>query len=363
MRVAVIGSGSYGCVLANVLKTNGHDVKIWSFSEDEMKDINENHYCRYINGKINEDIRCTTSLKDAVEDTDFIFIVTPSFAVRSTCKELSQYLTNQCVIIASKGLEGHKVLTEVASEEINKDYEKCPIGVISGPSHAEQIYTGVSTFFNYNCPTENKVEVKSLLSNDDIKLKYSDDPKGMQIAAALKNIVAIDVGQVLGMYHKDVTDFKKINFEKYSNVVAAAIVQGLREICIVGREMGSKEETFYDYAGLGDLITTTLSIHSRNLKCGIRLGQEKKLEDIQKEIGMTIEGLNAIDSAMEIIRDKNLTCPLINSLYYKVHKFDEMGSGDYSDNPRQPKTPEEELTKNDTNNSVNSEDPKRLHLS
>ena len=353
MRVAVIGSGSYGCVLANVLKTNGHDVKIWSFSEDEMKDINEKHYCRYINGKINEDIRCTLSLEDAVKDTDFIFIVTPSFAVRSTCKELSKYITNQCVIIASKGLEGHKVLTEVANEEINKDFEKSKIGVISGPSHAEQIYDGVATFFNYNGPDE----IKTLLSNEDIKLKRSDDAKGMQLAAALKNIVAIDVGEVLGLYNKGVKDFNDINFEKYSNVVSAAIVEGLKEISTVGKQMGSKEETFYDYAGLGDLITTTLSVHSRNLKCGIRLGQGMKLEDIKKEIGMTIEGLNAIDSAMEIIRDNDLTCPLINSLYNKVHKYD-IDFEKYSDNPRLPKVPEEDLIKK--NNGL--PDTKRLSL-
>ena len=341
MRVAIIGSGSYGCVLANVIKNNGHDVKIWSFSEDEMKDINEKHYCRYINGEINKDIKCTLSLEDAVKDTDFIFIVTPSFAVRSTCKELSKYITNQCIIIASKGLEGSKVLTEVAAEEVNKDYEKSTIGVISGPSHAEQIYDEVATYFNYNGPEE----VKTLLSNEDIKLKFSDDPKGMQLAAALKNIVAINVGEVLGLYNKGVKDFNDINFEKYSNVIAAVIVEGLKEITTVGKQMGSKSEIFYDYAGLGDLITTTLSVHSRNLKCGIRIGQGDSLDDIKNEIGMTIEGLNAIDSAMQIISENNLTCPLISSLYNKVHKYDNMGSGDYSSNTRQPKLNEEDITK------------------
>ena len=315
-NVAVIGSGSFGCVLANVLKTNGHNVILWSNSEEEKKEINEKHYCSKLNGYINDTITCTTNLEEAINGTDYIFMVIPSSAIREVSSNMEAYVTNQKIIVASKGLDGEKVLTEVVDEEINKHTKKCDIGVISGPSHAVQIYDGVTTFFNYSGFTD----IKDLLSNEDIKLVYSDDPKGMQIAAALKNRIAINVGKVFGLYNKGVENFDDINFERYSNIISATIVEGLKEIENVGLAMGAKKDTFYDYCGLGDLITTALSVHSRNLKCGIRLGQGKDIEDIKKEIGMTIEGLNALDSAMNIVNKYSLKCLEISSLYNQTHK-------------------------------------------
>ena len=316
LKVAVVGSGSYGCVLANVLKHNGHDVKIWSFSEEEMKDINELHYCRYIKDYIDKDIICTTSYEDAIKDTEYIFIVTPSFAVRETCRELSKYITNQDVIIASKGLEGNKVLTEVANEEINKDTNKSVISVISGPSHAEQIYQGVPTFFDYN----GYINLALLLENDRIFLKYCDDPRGMQLGAALKNIIAICIGEGIGMFYKDEHDFNKMILSKCSNSISGFASMGFQEMKTLGAAMGAQEKTFDGFSGIGDLITTGMSTDSRNLKCGIRLGQGKSLEEIKNEIGMTIEGLNALDSAIEIINNNNLDCPMIKGLYDRVHK-------------------------------------------
>lgn len=316
-RVGVIGSGSYGCVLANVLRKNGHDVKIWSFSEEEKNKINNEHTCVYLkDSKLDENIVCTTSLEEAVKGTDYLFIVTPSFAVRNTCRELSKYVTNQDIVVASKGLEGHKVLTQVVDEEINKDHKKTTIQVISGPSHAEQIYKGVPTFFDYN----GYVDLDILLSNDDIILKSCDDPIGMQLGAALKNIIAISIGEVIGMYYKNETDFDKMKPSTCSNAVSAFVTQGLNEMKIIGTSLGAKESTFNGYSGIGDLITTSLSLDSRNLKCGVRLGQGKSLEEIKNEIGMTIEGLNALDSAMEIINEKNLNCPMVKRLYEKIHK-------------------------------------------
>lgn len=316
LRVGIIGSGSYGCALANILRQNGHDVDIWSFSEEEAKEINEKHYCRYLKGNIDEAIKCTTSLEEAAYLKDYLFIVTPSFAVRNTCRELAKYIVKQDIVICSKGLEGKKVLTEVANEEINKFSKKSEIQVISGPSHAEQMYKGVPTFFDYN----GYFNLDLLLSNDVVHLEYCADAIGMQLGAALKNIVAITIGEAIGNYYKDEKDFSKMNLGECSNTVSYFVARGLKEIKKIGVAMGAKEETFNGNSGLGDLITTSLSLDSRNLKCGVRLGQGKNLDEIKKEIGMTIEGLNALDSAMEIIEEKNLNCPMIKRLYEKVHK-------------------------------------------
>ena len=131
-NVAVIGSGSFGCVLANVLKTNGHNVILWSNSEEEKKEINEKHYCSKLNGYINDTITCTTNLEEAINGTDYIFMVIPSSAIREVSSNMEAYVTNQKIIVASKGLDGEKVLTEVVDEEINKHTKTCDIGVISG---------------------------------------------------------------------------------------------------------------------------------------------------------------------------------------------------------------------------------------
>ncbi|MBR2603934.1 MAG: NAD(P)-binding domain-containing protein [Bacilli bacterium] len=299
-RVAVIGSGSFGCVLANLIKENGHEVKIWSFSEEEKEAINEYHYCRYIQGHINEDVKCTTSIEEAIKDTDLILIVTPSFAVRNTCKEIAQTIGNQQVIIASKGLEGDKVLSEVAKEELNRE-----IGVISGPSHAEQIYVEKPTYFDYYGPEE----YKRVFQNNYITLEDCNDPLGMQLGAALKNIIAIGYGKAHGL-------------NQDTNTTSAYLSKAFREMISIGTALGAKPETFLGFSGLGDLLTTVGSLDSRNLKCGILLGKGKKLEEIKNEVGMTIEGLNALDSAYKVIEEHNLDCPEITSLYYQIHQDD-----------------------------------------
>ena len=195
-KVAVLGSGSFGCVLANLISNNGHDVKIWAFDPNERDIINNEHRCKYIeNGFINSNIVATSDVGLAINEAEFIILVTPSFAIRSTCEQMKQeYKPEQSIVIASKGMEYNEETKEIKTlSEVAKEVLETEIGVISGPSHAEQIFKNVKTGVALYEP-KNPIGFKNIFNGTNLELKNCDDPYGMQICAALKNIVAIGVG-------------------------------------------------------------------------------------------------------------------------------------------------------------------------
>ena len=297
-KVAVIGSGSYGCALSNIMCNNQNEVKIWSYSQYEKESINENHRCYQIPYRMNKKINCTNSYEEAIDGSEYIFIVCPSSFVKKTCEDIKPFIKDQKIVIASKGMEDDKVLSEVANSILNKE-----IFVISGPSHAEQLFKEKPTHVNYYGPDD----IKELLENDFLKLEKCDDPIGMQIGASLKNIVAIGAGIVEGLGYE-------------SNTTSFYVTEGLKEIVEIGTVLGAKRDTFYGLSGLGDLLTTAYSNDSRNKRCGLLIAKGKSIEKIKDEIGMTIEGLDALNSAYKIIKDKNLECKLIENLYNIVNK-------------------------------------------
>lgn len=296
-KVAVIGSGSYGCALSNIMSNNQNEVKIWSYSQYEKESINENHRCYQIPYRMNKDIYCTNSYEEAIRDTDYIFNVCPSSFVKKTCEDIRPYVNDQKIVMASKGMDEDKVLSEVAKGILDRE-----IYVISGPSHAEQLFKGIPTHINYYGPDE----IKALLENNFLKLEKSDDPIGMQIGASLKNIVAIGAGIVEGLGYE-------------SNTTSFYVTEGLKEIVEIGTSLGAKKETFYGLSGLGDLLTTAYSNDSRNKRCGLLFAKGKTIKEIKDEIGMTIEGLDALDSAHRVIKKRNLECRLIENLYNVVN--------------------------------------------
>ena len=301
-KIAIIGSGSWGVALATYLANVGNQVKIWSFSEEERDLINNEKKSKFLPDLIIPDnIYCSTSYEEVIKDTEFILHVTPSKFTRSTFKQYKQYVGEKPVIICSKGFEKEtlKTLDEVIEEEL----PNVKVGVLSGPSHAEEVSIGVPTALvmasKYN-------EVLDMLQetfmSEKMRIYTSNDVKGVELGGALKNIIAFCAGVAAGIGLGD-------------NSFAALITRGLKEISRLGIKLGGELETFYGLSGLGDLIVTCLSEHSRNRKAGKLIGQGKTLEETKKEVGMVIESIDNIDVAYQLGKINNIEMPIVNAVY------------------------------------------------
>ena len=247
-KICIIGSGSWGCALAIHLGNLGHEVRIWSFSEEEKDIINNERTCKFLkNSVIPKTVKCTTSYKEAIEGSDLILHITPSKFTRDTVKNYKEYVTNQPVIICSKGFEEATLSTldDVVSEEL----PNTKIGVLSGPSHAEEVSIAIPTALVIaSKDTEVCKMVQDEFMNDRLRIYTCDDVKGVELGGALKNIIAFCAGVAAGLGLGD-------------NTFAALITRGLKEITELGVALGGKKETFYGLTGLGDLIVTCLSEH------------------------------------------------------------------------------------------------------
>ena len=295
-NITIIGSGSFGCALAHVFSKN-NKVKIWSFTKEETESINNKHECMQLpNIKLDNNIMCYQKYDEAILGSDIIVLVTPSNVFRNTCKEIKNYVSNQQIIIASKGMENDKLLSDVVKEELNID----PI-ILMGPSFAEEVGTDKPTFVEIS----NK-ELISELETNNFKLNYNGDYIGLQVCGALKNVITLASGILEGL--------------KYGvNRLSYIFTEGIKEIKEIGLKLGAKVNTFYGLAGIGDLYGTSFSSKSRNKRAGILLGQGKKLDEIYKEVGQTIEGLDTIKDAKYMIDNYNLDCPLLLSLYEIIY--------------------------------------------
>ena len=292
-NVAIIGSGSFGCALAKVLSEK-NNVKIWSFKEDEADLINNEHKCKFIKDLVlNNNIKASTNYKEVIENTKYIILVTPSRVIRETCKNIKNYITNQEIILLSKGMEEEKLLSEVVFEELG-----IKPSLISGPSHAEQLSRNIPTYVMYS---GNK-DIKNIFENDYFHLTYSEDSIGIQLGAALKNIISLGSGIVEGLGYE-------------SNTLSYFITEGLKEINDISLKKGAKTETIYGLAGLGDLLTTSLSMDSRNKRAGLLLAKGKSIEEVKAEIGMTIEGLDSLKSGYLLAKKYNIDAKIIYNLY------------------------------------------------
>ena len=297
MNIAIIGSGSFGSALAKILSKK-NNVKIWSFLQEEADIINNEHRCKFLKDlELNSNIIASTDYQKVIENSQIIVIVTPSRVVRETCKNIKNYVTDQEIVLLSKGMEEEKLLSEVIFEELGKNPS-----VISGPSHAEQIAKDIPTFVMYS---GNK-QIKDVFETDNFHLTYTDDSIGMQLGATLKNIVSLGSGIVEGLGYE-------------SNTLSYFITEGLREINEISVNMGAKSETIYGLAGLGDLLTTSLSMDSRNKRAGLLLAKGKSIDEVRNEIGMTIEGLDSLKSGYNLAKKYNIEAKIINNLYNIIY--------------------------------------------
>ena len=307
MNVAIIGSGSWGVARAIHLAKLGHNRKIWSFDEEEKRIINEERKCKFLkNAVITDNIKCYTNFEDVVIDSDFILHVTPSKFTRNIFKQYKKYVEDKPVIICSKGFEKEslKTLDEVILDEL----PNAKVGVLSGPSHAEEVTIGIPTVL---VVASKHQEVLNLIQNtfmsENMRIYISDDVKGVELGGALKNIIAFCSGVAAGIGLGD-------------NTFAALITRGLGEIARLGIDLGGRKETFYGLSGLGDLIVTCLSEHSRNRKAGMLIGQGKTLEEAQKEVGMVIESIDNIEVAYELCKIHNVYMPIVETVYKVIYE-------------------------------------------
>lgn len=301
-NIAIIGSGSWGSALAIHLAKNGNNVKMWSYSAPEADLINNERKCKFLpEATIPESVICTTDFEEAISGSNMILIVTPSRAVRETVQKFKKYVTDQYVIICSKGFEASTLYTldEVVAEELPNS----KIGGLSGPSHAEEVSQGIATTLVIASKHEDLLEdVQKSFMNESLRIYKSYDLKGAELGGALKNIVAFCAGISTGLNLGD-------------NAFAALITRGLSEMAKLTVRMGGNLNTIYGLTGLGDLVVTGMSNHSRNRRAGILIGQGKTIEEAREEIGMVIEGVENIQTTYKLSQKYNVEMPIVRAVH------------------------------------------------
>lgn len=306
-QIAVIGSGSWGVALATHLARCGNMVKVWSFNEEEKRMINEEKKCMFLPElEIPEHVVCSNDFEEVIQDAEFILHVTPSKFTRATLKQYKEYVGNKPLIICSKGFEKEslKTLDEVVKDELPNGR----IGVLSGPSHAEEVSMGNATVLVIASEDQEILTtIQDTFMCEAMRIYTSADVKGVELGGALKNIIAFCAGVAAGIGLGD-------------NAFAALATRGLNEIARVGEYLGGQKDTFYGLSGLGDLLVTCLSMHSRNRKAGMLIGQGKTLEETKQEVGMVIESIDNIDVAYELCKKYNVDAPIIEHVYKVIYE-------------------------------------------
>ena len=300
MKITVLGSGTWGTALAMLLEKNGHSVILWSFFEEEIEELRKNHTHKYLkNSQISENIVLTSNL-DQVIDSDMLVLAVPSHVVRKTCKALAKYEKIPLIVNVAKGFDEdtNQRLSEVIQEELG---ESCV--VLSGPTHAEEVAREIPSAIVAACGDVKKAQlVQKAFMNDYFRVYTNSDVVGVEISGALKNVIALCAGISDGSGYGD-------------NTKAALMTRGIKEIARLGSAMGGNVETFMGLTGIGDLIVTCTSMHSRNRKAGILIGQGKSPDDAVAQVGMVVEGIKSCICAKKIADSMNVEMPIVNTAY------------------------------------------------
>lgn len=303
MNISVIGSGSWGIALSIYLAKQGNTIKVWSFDENEKNKINDEKKCVFLpNIDLPEGIDCTNSYEEAIKDTEIILHVTPSKFVRNTIKGYQPFIQpNQIVLMCSKGFEAETNLT--LDEVIKEELPNIKYGILSGPSHAEEVAIGVPTALVVSSEWDEVIEkVTNVFKSNLLRMYHTKDVKGVELGGALKNIIAFCAGAAVGLNFGD-------------NTFAMLATRGLVEITRLGMAMGGQSKTFYGLTGLGDLIVTCGSQHSRNRRAGELISKGYSIEEAKKEIGMTIESIDNIDVAYCLAKKYQVEMPIVETVY------------------------------------------------
>ena len=311
-KIAVLGPGSWGTALSQVLNDNQHDVRIWGNNPEQIAELNEKHTnSLYFDDIILDDkIKAYDDLALALKDVDAVLFVVPTSVTRLVAKQVADTLDHKVIIMhASKGLEQgtHERISTILEEEIPETL-RSEIVVVSGPSHAEETIVRDLTLITAASKNHETAKyVQALFSNDYFRLYTNDDVIGVETAAALKNVIAVGAGALHGLGFGD-------------NAKAAIITRGLAEITRLGVAMGANPMTYIGLSGVGDLIVTGTSIHSRNWRAGDALGRGEKIEDIQKNMGMVIEGVCTTKVAYELSKMLDIDMPIVSAIYSVIYE-------------------------------------------
>lgn len=309
-KIAVLGAGSWGSTLANMLVENGHSVTLWARNQEQVDQLNTEHINpRYMKDLVySTKLVATTDMKAAVTGANVILIVIPTKGLRQVASQLDTILgelgQKPLIIHATKGLEQntYKRPSEMLAEEIAPEHRD-GIVVLSGPSHAEDVAIKDMTAVTAACEDIEKAkQVQKLFSNSYFRVYTNDDVIGAEFGAALKNIIAIGAGALQGLGYHD-------------NARAALITRGLAEIRRLGVAFGANPMTFIGLSGVGDLVVTATSKNSRNWRAGYQLGQGQKLADVIENMGMVIEGVYTTKAAYELSRKRQVKMPITEALY------------------------------------------------
>lgn len=303
MKVGVIGAGSWGIALSVLLNKNGHDVTVWSIIEDEIKMLNteREHKTKLPGVKLDETISFTTDLKATCENNDILVLAVPSPFVRSTAKSMKDLVKKgQIIVNVAKGIEEDTLMT--LSQIIEEEIPQADVTVMCGPSHAEEVGRGIPTTIVVGAHSRKTAEIlQNTFMNEAFRVYTSPDILGMEIGSALKNVVALAAGVADGLGYGD-------------NTKAALITRGIAEITRLGVKMGGKAETFAGLTGIGDLIVTCASMHSRNRRAGILIGQGKTMKEAMDEVQMVVEGVYSAKAAIGLGKKYEVELPIIEAV-------------------------------------------------
>lgn len=302
-NVSVLGAGSFGTSLAVLLHNNGHHVTVWARNPEEIRRLSEEreHKSKLPGVKLPDDMVFTSDMKLAATDKDFLVFAVPSIAVRGVARQIKPFIPQgQIIVDVAKGIEENTLMT--LSQQIEEELPEANVAVLSGPSHAEEVGRGLPTTVVIGANDKETAEyLQEMFMSEVFRVYISPDKLGIEIGGALKNVIALAAGIADGMGYGD-------------NTKAALITRGIAEISRLGVAMGGAHESFSGLTGIGDLIVTCASIHSRNRKAGYLMGQGKSMQEAMEEVKMVVEGVYSTRAAVKLGEKYNVSLPIVNKV-------------------------------------------------
>ena len=302
-NVGVLGAGSWGTALSVLLSDNGHQVTVWSIDENEVQMLNEKreHELKLPGVKLPDDMVITGDLESAVKEKDFLVLAVPSPFTRSTARKMAPYVADgQIIVDVAKGIEEATLMT--LSRQIEQEIPQADVAVLSGPSHAEEVGRRLPTTCVVGAKTKKTAEyLQSMFISPVFRVYTSPDILGIELGGSLKNVIALAAGIADGLGYGD-------------NTKAALITRGIAEIARLGVKMGGKIETFTGLTGIGDLIVTCASVHSRNRKAGYLIGKGMSMQEAMDEVKMVGEGVYSAKAAAKLAEKYDVPMPIVNEV-------------------------------------------------
>ena len=302
MKIAILGIGTWGSALAITLRKNNHSLSLWTYSKEEEAELKKNREPKNLPGtSFAEDIEITSSLERALKDKEMVIFAVPSLFTRSVGEQVKDYIQkNQILLTVSMGIEEKTLLT--MSQILEEIFPENPVAVLSGPSHAEEVSRFLPTTIVCAAAEESCAKtIQKTFQSDSFRVYINKDVLGVEIGAALKNVIALAAGIADGLGYGD-------------NTKAALITRGIAEIARLGQAMGGHLETFAGLSGIGDLIVTCASKHSRNRKAGFLIGQGLSYEEAMKEVGQVVEGVYAAKAALALGAKYGVDLPIVHEV-------------------------------------------------